>query len=118
MDEVIKYLGVHYGEHFEILGTAGKLKGEFFFVPEENFFQSTDPAANIPEIFYKLLSEEYAIVNLPFHPSYGEMYFYVNRNGNVLQAGNSNSTEDINFIRLGNCYETEDEAKMHIKFWV
>ncbi len=46
-----------------------------------------------------------------WYPKKGERYYYIDSLGNVLPTVHGGMTVDKLFIEIGNCFQTEDEAK-------
>ena len=124
MPEVLKMLGVTYGEKFNLQAHDPELyKNYSFFFDKDselyivNNLNGSTSNANI--MLYSILCGHYTIVKLPWKPKAGDKYYAIILMGNIKPCIESHrwtdSTKDYALLKLGIIYKTEEEAMAHMK---
>ena len=65
-----------------------------------------------------LLVGSYTIKHKPWKPKDNDMYYYVNKVGNIEYDEWLSFWEDIILYKLGNCYRTIEEAEANKDKWL
>ena len=116
MTEVAKMLGVELGERFDINGF-----NEFYFLDTDGLYSFNGTNCKCDEYFSKLLAGELTIKRKPWKPKRGETYWYVEKDGDVLEMEwhpCRYMSNHVNRYKLGNCYRTKEEAEANRGKWV
>ena len=122
--EVLKMLGVTYGEKFNLQAHDPELyKNYSFFFDKDselyivNNLNGSTSNANI--MLYSILCGHYKIIKLPWRPKEGDKYYAIILMGNIKPCIESHywtdSTKDYALLKLGIIYKTEEEAMAHMK---
>ena len=122
MPEIMKLLGVEYNEKFKV-DTHGTefAKGNLFCFNENNGLLMVYPdgvVCGANELVYGILCGYYKIVNLPWKPKNGEIYwtiFFIS-DGKPFVDKLVWSGDSVDFSKkaLGMVYRTEEEASAHM----
>ena len=118
MPEILKMLGVEYGEKFKLCHFESKVfqNGLFYFDNMEGLVQVTDGDVidNVCDKLYDILIGYFEIVKLPWEPKEGEIYYYpavyTREIHSVKWCG---ITADYTLKALGMVYRTQEEAQAH-----
>ena len=124
MPEVLKMLGVTYGEKFNLQAHDPELyKNYSFFFDKDselyivNNLNGSTSNANI--MLYSILCGHYKIIKFPWKPKAGDKYYAIILMGNIKPCIESHywtdSTKDYALLKLGIIYKTEEEAMAHMK---
>ena len=116
MSQVAKMLGVELGERFDINGF-----NEFYFLDTDGLYSFNGTYCKCDEYFSKLLAGELTIKRKPWKPKRGETYWYVEKDGDVLEMEwhpCRYMSNHVNRYKLGNCYRTCEEAEANRDKWV
>lgn len=124
MPEVLKMLGVEYGEKFKLEAHDPELyKNYSFFFDKDselyivNNLNGSTSNANI--MLYSILCGHYTIVKLPWKPKIGDKYYALSLmlsiKPRIERCDWTDSTEDYALLKLGIIYKTEEEAMAHMK---
>ena len=124
MPEVLKMLGVTYGEDFKLQAPDPELyKNYSFFFDKDselyivNNLNGSTSNANI--MLYSILCGHYKIIKFPWKPKIGDKYYAIILMGNIKPCIESHywtdSTKDYALLKLGIIYKTEEEAMAHMK---
>ena len=116
MSQVAKMLGVELGERFDINGF-----NEFYFLDTDGLYSFNGTYCKCDEYFSKLLAGELTIKRKPWKPKRGETYWYVEKDGDVLEMEwhpCRYMSNHVNRYKLGNCYRTQKEAEANRDKWV
>lgn len=117
--EIIKMLGVEYGEAFKIRRPDYEVceKGIYAFLEGEGLTKKNKQGvfdSNSSIEFEELCLGDYEIVKLPWEPKYKEEYFFPNiRQKTVAIEQWTDETFDCAMKVLGMVYRTREEAKAH-----
>ena len=113
MSEIAKMLGVEIGEEFHIGPSTEK------YVIYEKGLYSVSTGLLCSDFLIQLLNGTWTI-NQKFHrPFEGEDYFYVDQKGHICGGYFQEvSLYDVNLFKLGNCYNTKEEAEANHDKWV
>lgn len=111
-----KFLDLFYleiGEKFKICNERGfpywvrdkkhKSHDEFWF-DETGHLKSSANTHN--ELAFKLICGQYSVVKIPFIPLYSEVYYYIDKYGDVC-SGIYDSTFDVMCFNSGNCFRND-----------
>ena len=118
--EIIKILGVEYGEAFKIRRPDYEVceKGIYAFFEGEGLMKKNKQGvfdSNSSIEFEDLCLGNYEIVKLPWEPKYKEEYFYPNiRQKTVAIEQWTDETFDYAMKVLGMVYRTREEAEAHM----
>lgn len=119
MPEIMKMLGVEYGEKFQLdpYGTESA-KGNLFYFNENNGLLMVYPdgvSCDANGLVYGILCGYYKIVKLPWEPKEDEQFYRPNiickAVSNELWSG---STLNYSLKALGMIYRTREEAEAHL----
>jgi hypothetical protein len=121
MNEVAKMLGIKMGEEFEVvLGREGTLianitntglhvvKTNVTFCRED--FNET--------ILNGILVGRYRIKHKPWKPVCGDVFYYINSDGEYEEEHWMDVCCDYVLYKLGNCYRTQQEAEANRDKWI
>lgn len=124
MEEVAKMLGVELDEEFEIVrSSTGEWIANAYITNDSLYYSKYNP-------IYKefsgytllwLLKGSYTVnqkPQKPWKPRLGEIYWNVSMNGTVDYYVWGGYRLDVCNYKLGNCYQTEREAKDNRDKWV
>lgn len=119
MPEVLKLLGVEYGEKFKLRenGEEKLRDGVYCFVEDLGFIHIVldRKKYHANELLEELLIGYYEIVKLPWKPKYGDTYYYPNINKKRTSSTYwSDITGDYAMKALGMVYRTKEEAEKHL----
>ena len=104
MEKVAEMLGVKLGEKFKVGGNVFWFYGDGLVADDDNSY---------PNIMNSLLTGEYTIEKLPWKPQYGDEYWYISMNGDVLDNKWTEHITDYSLYYVGNCFATREEALAH-----
>lgn len=119
MPEIIKMIGVEYGERFK-LRIAGKESceaGLSFFTERGNlmWISSHNEVSESNDEIFNILSGFYEVVKLPWEPKNCDDYYILNvETGRIECYSWGATTFDLAVKSLGIIYRTEEEAKAHM----
>ena len=117
--EIIKILGVEYGEAFKIRRPDYEVceKGIYAFLEGEGLTKKNKQCvfdSNSSIEFEDLCLGNYEIVKLPWEPIVGVAYFYVGvLSGGICASVWNGSSTDYALKALGVIHRTKSEAKKH-----
>ena len=120
MPEIMKMLGVEYGEAFKIRRPGYEVceKGIYAFFEDEGLMKKNKQGvfdSNSSIEFEDLCLGNYEIVKLPWEPKYKEEYFFPNiRQKTVAIEQWTDETFDYAMKVLGMVYRTREEAEAHM----
>ena len=117
MPEILKMLGVEYGEKFKLRAEDSEIceNALFYFDKDNGFIRMSDTKEEVYNMLYDVVSGYYEIVKLPWEPRYGDIYYIVDaRVCRVDSYSWGNTTFDLAVKSLGIIYRTEEEAKAHM----
>ena len=123
MPEVLKMLGVEYGEEFKLQARDTELykNNSFFFKKDYGLYivNLNGSTGNANDMVYYILRGDYKIVKLPWRPKDGDRYWTV-----IFKGDNKPSVDwyiwgsyagDYTRLKLGLIYRTKEEALAHVK---
>ena len=118
MPEILKMLGVEYGEKFKLRenGEEDFRDGVFCFIEDLGFRKLTldDKAWSANEMLEELLTGYYEIVKLPWEPKEGEIYYYPAVYSREIHSVKwCGITADYTLKALVMVYRTQEEAEAH-----
>lgn len=111
MPEVAKMLGVELGEAFklEICEDVSTycFDGEGLACDKVIYY--------CDDVLRRLLNGELDIIKLPWKPKHGNVYYFVDRDGDVGSASYDVScSQDRAMYKSGNCFKTKDEITQEV----
>lgn len=117
MTEILKVLGVEYGEIFKLREVDAETceNFKFKFVEEFGLVKVADDKFDLAnDYLLALLQGNFEIIKLPWEPKYGELYYYpdvkdISVNNNVWEGYSS----EYALKKCGVLYKTFEEAKAH-----
>ena len=124
MPEVLKMLGVTYGEEFKLEAHDPELYKNYSFYFDKdcelyivnNLNGST---SNYSAMLHSIMRGDYKIIKFPWKPKAGDKYYAIILMGNIKPCIESHhwtdSTKDYALLKLGIIYKTEEEAMAHMK---
>lgn len=120
MKEVTKILGVELGKRFIVNVQDNKYLDAM--INEDGMCVLNGPEVwkkhNATVCLHKLLKGELSIKRTPWKPSFNEKYYSIGPGG-VLEPGTwLNDFIDRALYKLGNCYQTAQEAEADQDKWV
>ena len=79
MPEILKMLGVEYGEKFKLRAEDSEIceNALFYFDKDNGFIRMSDTKEEVYNMLYDVVSGYYEIVKLPWEPRYGDIYYIV-----------------------------------------
>ena len=122
--EVLKMLGVTYGEKFNLQAHDPELykNYSFFFDKDSELYivnNLNGSTGNFSAMLYSILCGHYKIIKFPWKPKAGDKYYAIILMGNIKPCIESHywtdSTKDYALLKLGIIYKTEEEAMAHMK---
>lgn len=119
MPEIMKMLGVEYGEAFKIRRPGYEVceKGIYAFFEGEGLMKKNKQGvfdSNSSIEFEDLCLGNYEIVKLPWKPKYKEEYFFPNIRQKTVDIEQwTDETFDYAMKALGMVYRTREEAETH-----
>lgn len=78
---------------------------------QTNKIREDDDWVNLETAIGRLISGTWSIKKIPWRPKCGEIYWIVRVGGSISYYYNNESTQDIAFMALGNCFATEEKAE-------
>ena len=119
MPEILKMLGVEYGEKFKLRenGEEDFRDGVFCFIEDLGFRKLTldDKAWSANEMLEELLTGYYEIVKLPWEPKNCDDYYVLDARTGIIECYSWGATTfDLAVKAMGIIYRTEKEAKEHL----
>lgn len=79
MPEILKMLGVEYGEKFKLRAVDSEIceAGLFYFDKENGFLRCMDEESpkEVYDLVYDVVSGYYEVVKLPWEPKYGKHFY-------------------------------------------
>ena len=121
MPEVAKLLGVEIGEEFEIIFPNSECHATAILNNCELYIKKHNLANQDGwqmSALKNLLNGTYKIKLTPWKPKYGGFYYHIDEDGYVYSDEWRNESIDINFYKLGNCYQTAQEAENNSEKWI
>jgi hypothetical protein len=113
MSEVAKMLGVELGESFYI-STNGNI--EYVFTANGLFPVNGSVVCN--NTLNELLSGTAYIKRKPWKPNRNEIYWVIDERELPAYDEWMNTSTDLNYYKLGNCYKTKEEAERNVQKWI
>lgn len=117
MPEVLKLLGVEFGEKFKLRQEKDFIDATFVFNEHSGLVQIL-PDGSIDEVnsvIYDILNGCYEIEKLPWEPEYKEYYYWPSvKQKMVMRSAWWGATDGYCLKALGMIYRTEEEAKEHL----
>ena len=110
--EVAKMLDVNTGEYFKINGLVGT------YVLTHDGLHEINSRGDCGTILSKLLSGAYTIVQKPWVPHYDEEFYMVGCEGHILKKYWDNCTAFKTYYKIGNCYQTREDAVTNKDKWM
>jgi len=110
MEQVARLLGLELNEEFGIkrYDYIYKITTEgFIFKSEGTWYEDT-------AMFQDILKGEEEIKKIPWKPDNGRSYYYIEKNGDVIETINYKRLEDILSIKIGNCFESRGKITPEI----
>lgn len=123
MQEIIKILGVEYGEAFKIRRPGYEVceNGVYAFFEGEGLMKRNEQGEfdnNSSIEFEDLCLDNYEVVKLPWEPKNGEKYWSIHFTGIDKPYTDAHTWTghdlDFVFLRLGVVYRTKEEAEAHL----
>ena len=65
-----------------------------------------------------ILNGQHTIKPGPWRPEEDECFCYMDQEGKCRSHGWDNDAHSLNYYKLGNCYQTPEEAETHREKWV
>lgn len=122
MEEVAKLLGVELDEEFEIIfvppsscHATVKLTIDGVKVINTDVYDVFNFKAYLLE---HLIKGNYGIKRIPWKPMIRESYWSIKPNGDALEGLWLNEWVDIYHYKIGNCYQTKENALNNRNKWV
>lgn len=112
MAEVAKLLGVELGEKFKIKGFS-----KTYILDEDGLFDQQDGMNNFMHLTC-LLTGEFEIKRTPWKPKDNEEFYVVISDGDVRHKYWDDCATCKNYYKLGNCYQTKEEAEANREKWL
>lgn len=119
MQEIIKILGVEYGEAFKIRRPGYKVceNGVYAFFEGVGLMKRNEQGEfdnNSSIEFEDLCLDNYEVVKLPWEPKYGECYYCPSiRQRKVMKPMWVGDTRDYAMKAIDMVYRTQEEAEAH-----
>lgn len=119
MPEVLKMLGVEYGEKFKLCEHGEELRDGFYYFVEDMGLRHLNldgKEYHAHEMLEELLTGYYEIVKVksPWEPKKGDSYFFPSLPKNcVVKLIWTDNTYDYALKALGMVYRTREEAQEH-----
>ena len=117
MPEIIKMLGVEYGEKFKLRAEDSEIceNALFYFDKDNGFIRMSDTKEEVYNMLYDVVSGYYEIVKLPWEPKYKEDYYSPSiSKRSVIELLWLDDTRDYAMKNLGMIYRTKAEAEKHL----
>ena len=116
MQEILKMLGVEYGEKFKLRAVDSEIceAGLFYFDKENGFLRCIDEESpkEVYDLVYDVVSGYYEVAKLPWEPKNGDHYFFASiPNRLVYETAWHGETCDFALKTLGLIYRTREEAE-------
>lgn len=111
MKNIANMLNLEFGENFNINGCEGE-----YYLTEQGLFDKEGSLRT--GLLCGILSGVYTIIKKPWKPKYNEMYYYVDKSGEICSECWNNDVIDWNAYKLRNCYKYREYAEKHIDKWV
>ena len=111
-------LGLELNQEFVLTDVDGNIKGELTYKVTEDGLLCKTPtlvkwSKSSSGTILRLLNGDYKVVTKPWKPKKGEKYwFYLYGTKEVIYSRWSDGTYDLLFWKVGNCFKTEEEAKI------
>lgn len=119
--EIIKMLGVEYGEKFKLTNTDGVItENDVFCFFEHGLSHALQDGEyeDASDILYDILAGNYEIVKLPWEPKEDEQYWTISfvKNHHPYVGNYIWNSDDMDFLKLklGMVYRTKAEAEAHL----
>lgn len=111
MENISKMLDVEINETFRIIGCDGE-----YYLSETGLYDTNGMSHS--GILCGILSGVHIIIKKPWKPKYNEMYYYVDKSGEICSECWNNDVIDWNTYKLRNCYKYREYAEKYIDKWV
>jgi hypothetical protein len=110
LDETFKIVDKLQGDMYE---------GTFCFKKIGGFIMLVDDRGiNKSNLLSLLIEGTIRIQKMRYVPKHEETFWFINVFGVALPATyDKNSVDHLNYVVLGNCYSSEQDAKDHADFW-
>lgn len=120
--DILKKLGVEYGEKFQIYAYGTELyKGSLFFFDKDyglTMVKSNGSRFNADNMIYGIMCGHYEIVKLRWEPKRGESYYAINiadtTTPYIAWHAWNGYVRDYISLQLGIIYKTKEEAEAHM----
>lgn len=121
MQEIIKMLGVEYGEKFKLRAADSEIceNALFYFDKDNGFIRMSDTKEEVYNMLYDVVSGYYEVVKLPWEPKKGKRYYFPRVDAHLkgeMVVGDYTwdfETFDLAMKALGMVYRTKEEAEAH-----
>ena len=118
MPEILKMLGVEYGEKFKLRAVDSEIceNALFYFDKDNGFIRLGDSKEEVYNMLYDVVSGYYEVVKLPWEPTVKDNYFYpsISRN-RIIETHWYGDTDDYALKSLGVIYRTREDAEAHYR---
>ena len=117
MPEILKMLGVEYGEKFKLRAEDSEIceNALFYFDKDNGFIRMSDTKEEVYNMLYDVVSGYYEIVKLPWEPKNCDDYYVLDARTGIIECYSWGATTfDLAVKAMGIIYRTEAEAKTHM----
>ena len=124
MPEVAKMLGVELGEKFRIIHVGSNKpisEYDYYFTNKDVEIDKEGRACSGEYLLTHLVYGDYIIKRKPWVPKDGEIYWYVDEQGDVWSDEFDDCkcvSNHLNYYKLGNCYRIKEEAEANRDKWI
>ena len=116
MKDVANILGVELYEEFECSdGYKYKLTESGVYTVDHGIGRQD---VRVDHVLHYLLCGKATIEPKPWVPKLDEIFWVVRSDGYVTHKYWEDCTNHLNYYRLGNCYQTQEEAEANCKKWI
>lgn len=123
MSEVAKMLGVELGERFELnlydeYDKKAYGDNEYYLCENGVKLDKKDRVCISSDLLLWILCGRVTIKRKPWKPQLDEYYWHIDVDGSHHLTAWQGVSFDRNYYKLGNCYQTAEEAKANRDKWV